>query len=226
MSDWDYSIIGANLTVLVSGLWTTVLLTVLSIVIGSVVGALVAIATLLRTPLRVLAFIYLETFLSIPVLVLLIWLYYVLPYVSSAFVLSGFAVSVIGLSLSLSAFVADIVRAGIKSVPRGQLDAALILGVPSLIAWRRIVFPQALQTMRPALMGQFITTYKFSTLASVVTVGELLHEGQLIIAQTYRPVEIYSVIAVFFVVTIIPLNLMTRFLARRSRRPLSGIQAL
>src|ERR1700733_13411407 len=159
--NWDFSIISSNFPALVLGLSITIALTLSSIFIGTIVGGFVAILSLLRTPLRFAADVYVEIFLSVPLLVLLIWLYYVLPFVSPMFVLSGFTVSVIGLSLSLSAFVADIVRAGIRSIPRGQLEAALILGVPSIVAWTRIVLPQAIQTMGPALIGQFITTYKF-----------------------------------------------------------------
>lgn len=206
----------SNIDSLLDGLKVTISLTVLSIAAGSILGAVIALLSLMTSAFRYLAYAYIELFLSVPALVLLIWLYYVLPFVSPALMLPGFAVSVLGLSLSLSAFVAEIIRAGIATVSKGQLEAALILGVPRIVAWRRIVFPQALRTMWPALFGQFITTYKFSTLASVVAVGELLHTGELVIAQTYQPIEVYSVIALFFIVTIIPLNLLSRSLTRPS----------
>lgn len=213
---WDAAVITTNLPTLVGGLLVTISLTLLTITLGTLIGGMVALGTLMKPPVRYLAFIYIEFFLSMPALVLLIWMYYVLPFFSSFLVWSGFAVALLGLSLSLSAFVAEIVRAGIASVSRGQLETALILGIPKVSAWRYIVLPQAVRTMWPALLGQFITTYKFSTLASVVTVGELLHNGELVIAQSYRPIEIYSTIAIFFVVTIIPLNFLSRKLSKPS----------
>jgi polar amino acid transport system permease protein len=213
---WDAAVIITNLPTLISGLLVTISLTLLTITLGTIAGGLAAFGTLMKSPIRYLAFVYIEFFLSMPALVLLIWMYYVLPFFSSFLVWSGFSVAVLGLSLSLSAFVAEIVRAGIASVSRGQLETALILGIPRVSAWMHIVLPQAVRTMWPALLGQFITTYKFSTLASVVTVGELLHNGELVIAQSYRPIEIYSVIAIFFVATIVPLNFLSRKLSKLS----------
>ena len=203
---------------LFQGAITTVVLTGISIVCGSMLGIFVGIASSLNSPVRYFARFYIEIFLGLPVLVLLIWIYYVLPIMGRNFAFSSFWSAVFALSLSLSGFVAEIIEGGFRSIPRGQLDAAYMLGISRYNAIRHVILPQAITVMWPALVVQYITTYKFSTLASVIAVNEILHIGGLIIQETYRPVEVYTMIAVFFVVTVYPLNALARRLHTRLDR--------
>lgn len=196
-------------------LLVTIALTTVSILLGSAVGVLVGTISALRSPIRFLARIYIELFLGLPVLVILIWLYYVLPYFGRQFAFDPFWTATLALSLSLSGFVGEIIDGGFKAIPRGQLEAAFMLGLDRYQAVRYIILPQAIGVMWPALAVQYITTYKFSTLASVIGVNEILHVGSQIIQETYRPLEVYTVIALLFAATVYPLNVLARHLQKR-----------
>ena len=215
---WDFSVVWRNLPLFAHALRVTVELSVLSILLGSALGFLLGVGALSRTAfVSIPSRLVIELFLALPALVIIIWLYFCLPLVIPNLVLSGFLTSVLGLGLSLSAFVAQIVGAGINTVPRGQLEAAYCLGMTKIQTIRHILVPQVFRKMLPPLMGQYITCYKFSTLASVVAVPELLHSGSNLIAVTYRPLEIYTAIAVIFVITVLPMNYAASRFERTAR---------
>jgi len=208
---WDFSVVFSHLDAFKSALILTLALTGASIIIGTVLGVFSGVAVLSKkTYIRILARSYIETFLALPVLVIIVWIYYVIPVIFPGLILNGFTSAIVGLSLSLSAFVAEIVRAGIGAIHTGEVEVAYCLGMNKVKTLRYIVMPQAVKKMWPPLMGQYITCYKMSTLASVVAVNELLHVGGIIIAQTYRPIEIYTAIAIIFVATVVPVNILTR----------------
>lgn len=204
-----FEVILDNLPALGKAFLITLELSFLGILFGTILGITLGFLTISRSnALRYFAKSFTEIFLSIPLLVLIIWIYFTLPYINNSFSLSGFNASLIAISFSLSAFVSEIIRTGIRSIPKGEIEVALTCGMKKKqIVWF-IIIPQVIKQIWPALMGQYITTYKFSTLASIVAVNELLHTGSLIISQTYRPLEIYTTIAVLFIITILPLNLL------------------
>lgn len=213
--DWNFSIIWNNLVPLLLAFLRTIGISAGSIIFGTLIGVLLGILSLISLGfLSWLAKLFIELFLALPTLVVLIWLYYSLPLMIPNFLLDGQSCAVLGLSLSLSAFVAEIIRGGINSVPLGEIEVAYCTGMSRLQAIRYILLPQVIRRSWLPLMGQYITTYKFSTLASVIAVPEILHTANSIIAQTYRPLEIYSVVAVMFVITVIPLNLLLRRIQR------------
>jgi polar amino acid transport system permease protein len=197
---WDFSLVMKYMPFLLKGAIVTIELTILTIVIGTLLG--IIFAMLLRSKivaLRWFARVYVEVFLAIPVLVLLVWLYYCLPILLPRFTLDSFSTAVIGLTLSLTAFVAEIVRGGIDSVPFGQIEAGLTVGLSMKQVYRHIILPQALRTMTPPLLTQYITVLKLSSLASVIAVYELLHSGQTLITHTFRPLEVYTIVALIYV---------------------------
>ncbi len=215
---WDFSVVWNNLILFARAWAVTVELSVLSILLGTGLGLVLGVGSLNRSKwVNIPSRVVMEIFLALPALVIIIWLYFCLPLLPPRLVLSGFVASVFGLGLSLSAFVAQIVRAGINTVQNGQLEVAYCLGISKTQAIWHILIPQAFRKMLPPLMGQYITCYKFSTLASVVTVPELLHAGSNLIAVTYRPLEIYTAIAVIFFVTVVPLNYAVTWLEKTSR---------
>jgi polar amino acid transport system permease protein len=212
---WNFSIVRNHILPLLFAFLTTIQISIGSIIIGVIIGMLLGVLSVSTTKVLVWGSrIFIELFLSLPALVLLVWLYYSLPLLFPDFILSGLFCSMLGLGLSLAAFVAEIVRGGINAVPRGQIEVAYCTGMSQMETIEYILMPQVLRKSWPPLMGQFITTYKFSTLASVIAVPEVLHTANSIIAQTYRPLEIYSAIAILFVVTVIPLNVMLRRVQR------------
>jgi polar amino acid transport system permease protein len=126
--------------------------------------------------------------------------------------LSAFWASVVALSLHMSAYVAEIVRAGIASVDKGHIDAAKILGLNYFQIMRRIILPQALRRMLPPLVNNFADILKLSALASVIGVYELLHSVENVIMNNFRPLEMYSALAVVYFMLIFPVA----FVARRA----------
>jgi len=214
--NWDFSVVWDNFGALEVAFYKTLYISFASIFIGTILGIFFALCSILRPIwIKVISRTMVECFLALPSLVLIIWIYYCLPLIDPIFTLSGEMAAILGLGLSLSAFVAEIIRAGINSVPSGQMEVAYCLGFTHSQAIRNILLPQAIRQMWPPLMSQYITCYQFSTLASIVTVQELLHTGNNIIMQTFRPLEIYTAIAIIFILTIVPLNI----LARRLERP-------
>jgi polar amino acid transport system permease protein len=192
------------------GLWTTIYISAASIVLGTIAGALLAVLRRAHTPLpRALAKGFIEILLALPVLVLLVWAYYCLPLILPIR-LSPEVTAIIVLSLSLSAFAAETIRSGIEAIPRGQIEAAEAFRLSRYTIYRYIVFPQALRLILPALVSQFVTCIKLSTMASVIAVYEVLHTANNIVSRTFRPLEIYTLLALLFVALILPTNLLAR----------------
>ncbi|GAA6616557.1 amino acid ABC transporter permease [Scytonema sp. NUACC26] len=223
--DWNLSVFWNNLLPLYLAFLTTAWISVASIALGTVLGVILGVLSIISFNLiSWLARLLIELFLAIPTLVLLVWLYYSLPLIIPGLVIEGQSCAILGLSLSLSAFVAEIIRGGINSISVGEIEVAYCTGMTRLEAIRYILIPQVVRKSWPPLMGQYITTYKFSTLASVIAVPEILHTANSIIAQTYRPLEIYSAVAIVFTITIIPLNILLRQVQRVKQ--LGGIEKI
>ena len=211
MYTWDWSIISAYKSVFIEGALVTLWLTLLVAIFGTILGVILAL--LKRSDNPVIAYltkIYIELFRSIPILVLLIWIFYVLP-LFIPLRLSPFIAALIALSLHLSAFVAESVRAGIESIPKNQFESGLALGLGYWQIMGKIIFPQALKNIIPNLLGLYITELKNSSLASIIAVNELLHRANILISNTYRPLEIYTTVAIAYLIIIIPFVLLVRY---------------
>jgi polar amino acid transport system permease protein len=208
---WNFPVIFNSFFPLLLALLTTIWIGIASIIFGTVIGIALGVMSLnSQSLISWAAKAFIELFLALPTLIILVWLYYSLPLIIPGLVIDGQTCAILGLSLSLSALVADIIRSGINAVPPGEIEVAYCTGLTKSQAIRHILMPQVIQRAWLPLMGQYINTYKFSTLASVIAVPEILHTANAIIAQTYRPLEIYSIVAFLFSATIIPLNLLLR----------------
>jgi len=185
-----------------------------SLAIGVVLGLVLGMMRSSRLSLlRLPAGFYVELFRSTPVLVQLVWIYYALPILSG--VQMGNLISLlVGLGLHSAAYFAEIFRAGIASIDRGQMDAAKAIGMRYAQAMRRIILPQATRRMIPPFINEFATLMKLTTLGSVLAVPELLHESENLINNTYRPLEVYSVLAVAFLVIIYPFIYISQHVER------------
>jgi polar amino acid transport system permease protein len=208
---WDYQVVFYRAAV------TTVEITIGSLAIGLVLGLTLGMMRLSRrVALRWPAAFYIETFRSTPVLVQLVWIYYALPVLSG--VQMGNVTSLlVGLGLHAAAYFAEIFRAGILSVDRGQMDAAKAIGMRYFQAMRRIILPPAIRRMIPPFINEFATLMKLTTLGTVLAVAELLHESENLINNTYRPLEVYTVLAVAFGVIIFPIIYLSQRLERALR---------
>jgi polar amino acid transport system permease protein len=188
---------------LLEGLRVTVLLSALCLAASGVLGLIVAFARLSRIWLfRIVAGLYVDFFRGTPLLVQLLWVYYTLPILFPALLLSPLQTALVGLTLNLSAFVGEIYRAGILSIGRGQREAALALGMSPWQAMRRVILPQSVRRVIPPLGSIWVALFKDTAIVSVIAVPELMYQGKVLSIETYRPLEIYTAVAlIYFVVT-------------------------
>lgn len=207
---FDWSIIFQNADLLWSGLLITLYYTVVTTVLGLVVALFVALAQLAPVaPVAWAGRLFVEFFRNVPLLVWLLWSYYALP-IFAGINISKQAAGMLALSLYGAAYYAEILRAGIQSLDRGQPDAARALGMSGVQAMRRIILPQALRRMVPPLAGQTIIQMKNTTLLSVITVPDLLYQAGYIASFTYRPMEVYTAVGIIFLLILIPSNWLAR----------------
>ncbi len=177
---------------LAHALLVTILLSVLCMLFATVIGITVAIGrTYGGRVLGALLAFYVDTMRAVPQLVLLIWTYFALPLVVGL-PLSSMSAAVIALSLHLGAYAAETVRAGLTSVRRGQMRAALALGMGAGQAIRTVILPQALIRMLPPFGSLMVNAVKDSAIASVIAVPELLRQSQVVTGVTYRSFEVYT----------------------------------
>ncbi|MFK0692115.1 amino acid ABC transporter permease [Mesorhizobium sp. IMUNJ 23033] len=212
---FDPSIVLANWDILAYGLLITLKYTFYTCAIGLTIGLFVALLQL--TPWRLSRWtgrIWVEFFRNIPLLVLLMWIYYALP-IFLQIQIGKETAGILGLGFYASGFYAEILRAGIQSIDRGQTDAAVALGMGYIQRMKRIILPQALRRMVPPLVGQTIMQLKNTTLLSVLTIPDLLYQAGYIASFTYRPMEVYTVIGAIFILILFPLSALSRRFERK-----------
>ena len=210
MYEWDFSLLWTYKTLLLQGIGYTLLFTAICVVGGLAVGLIAGLGRLssnkwITAPLRA----FVEVFRCTPVLVQLVWFYYALP------VLTGIEMSApmaAGICLSLygGAFYSEIIRGGIISIDPGQTEAGQAIGMTRFQVMRRIILPQAFKRMVPPLMSQSIMQLKNTSLLSVLAVPDLLYQGQVIAHDTYRPLEVYTFIAVAYFIILLPATMWAK----------------
>ncbi len=207
-----------NLLFLAGGLKYTLLLSITAIIVSVVVGLLVALPGLSSNPVwRAFNRVYVEVVRAVPILVLILWVYYGLPIVMGIAV-SVFWAGVIALALSDSAFEAEIFRAGIQSIDRGQLEAADSLGLGYIDRMRYVVLPQAIRRVLPPLGNQLVYMLKMSSLVSVIGMEELTRRANELVTSQYRPLEIYTVLVLEYLILILVVSAGVRWFERRLER--------
>jgi polar amino acid transport system permease protein len=203
--DWQLSLILEYWPAFLNGFILTMKLTIVTIVCGTVLGYILGILLSLKSayakPLKVLINIYIAFFGWLPLLVLMVWMYYFLPVLFDVR-FDGLTVSYIALSLNLAAFIADVIRGAIEEIPNTYIDAGKAIGMPFPLILRRIIFPEIVRISLPAMVALYINQFKWTTLASVLGVSELLHTADTIMIQTYRSLEAYTAIAVIYLVVV------------------------
>jgi polar amino acid transport system permease protein len=210
MYHWHFEVLWDYRSAFLNGALVTAELTGVAFVIATIGGLLIAFARLSRyRSLRAPAAFYVELFRSTPALVQLVWIYYALP-ILTGIQLSAFTSVAIGLGLHTVAYFSEIFRGGILSIERGQMDAAKAVGMSRRQAMWRIILPQAVRRMVPPFMNETASLVKLTTLGSMLAVYELLHSSNNLITETYRPLEIYTALAVIFAVIIYPVIFLSR----------------
>ena len=211
---WDFAILGKYSHLFWLGLGWTIAYTIGTILLGTLLGLLVGILRLGRLPVIDWFLIaYIELFRCTPLLVQIIWFYYAFPVVIGVNIPAHVA-AVTVLSLYGGAFYAEIVRGSIESVHRGQWDAARALGLSSWRVLRLVILPQALKPMMAPYVNQSVTQLKNTSLVSVIAVPDLVYNATLITAETDRPLEVYTIVALIYFAILFPATLVARRLER------------
>ena len=204
-----------NLEFLISGLGITLSISLLSIFFSLIIGFLISIPGLSKNKFFIYSNrIYIEFFRSIPLLVLILWVYYGLPVIFGIS-LSAFFAGIISLSLSDSAFEAEIFRAGLQSIGIGQKDAAKSLGLNKYQEMRLIIFPQAIRVILPAIGNQFVYVLKMSSLVSIIGLADLTRKANELVVTEYRPLEIYTFLVLEYFVLILIISYFIRKLEKK-----------
>jgi polar amino acid transport system permease protein len=204
-----------NLRFLVSGLGMTLSLSLTAMAISTLLGLLVALPGLSeRRWLRVINRVYVETIRSVPILVMILWVYYGLPVVAGI-AIGVFWAGVIALAVSDSAFQAEIFRAGVQSIHKGQVEASRALSLSYADMMRFVILPQAIRRILPALGNQFVYVLKMSSLVSVIGMQELTRKANELVVTEYRPLEIYTILVLEYLALVLVVSAGVRWMERR-----------
>jgi polar amino acid transport system permease protein len=210
---WD--VVPNNLDFLMSGLQLTLIISAVTLVLAMIGGLAIALLDMSRwRVLRIIGITFGEIIRNTPILVQLLWVYYVLP-IAFDIAIGSLAALIIGLSVYQSAFISEVYRSGIQAVPKGHREAAQVLGLTPLQTLRRIVLPQAIRMTLPPLASNFVQLIKFSSLGAVISVSEITRRGMELSSSTFRPLEIFTFIAVVYFFICWPLTMAIRFWERR-----------
>lgn len=213
----DLSVVRDYGPVFLEGLAMTTFLTFVVILLAGVLAIPIALARLSdKRLIRWPADFYVEFIRATPLILQLIYIYYVLP--SAGIRLEPVSAAIIGLTINYSAFMSEVYRSGIQAVPKSQYEAARSLGLRPSITFVKVVFPQAFRIVVPALGNYLIALFKDTALASVVTVQELMFSGQIIAARNYQYFTVYTVTAILYFAVGYPAALVVRRLERWSQR--------
>lgn len=214
---WRFDVALENLPLLLSGLGMTCLLTLLAMAIGIAGGVMLALMRLAPTwILRWPAYAFTELFRTTPLLVQVVWVFSVLP-LTIGITLSPFFSGLVALGLNVAAFMSEIFRAGITSLSIGQFHAGYALGMTRMQCLRRIVLPQAALRTVPPMAGMWVALFKDTSILAAIGVAEMMTQARVIAADTYRPLEIYTLVAVVYFLLTWPQSLGAQYLFERFR---------
>jgi His/Glu/Gln/Arg/opine family amino acid ABC transporter permease subunit len=195
---FDWSVVWQHRDALITGTATTILLTVATMAIAVPCGIVVAILRLYGwAPVRALATAYVEFFRNLPLILVVFWAFYVLP-ILTGLGLPPLSTGLAALALNVTAYNAETFRAGINSIRRGQVEAAMALGMNRVQALRRVVVPQALRRILPVLASTWVSLFKDTSLVSVIAVTELAYVSMQIRAQSFRVLEMLTAMAAIY----------------------------
>ena len=222
---WGWNIIDpssveglTNLKFLISGITITIYISVISIILAMIIGLVVALPSLSNNKfLSYFNIAYVEIVRAIPLLVLILWIYYGLP-IMTGISFSPFVSGIIALTISESAFQAEIFRAGINSINKGQYEVASSLGMNFWKKMRLVILPQAIKVVLPALGNQFVYVLKMSSLVSIIGIADLTRKANELVVSTYRPLEIYTFLILEYLILILIVSYFVRKLEKKLER--------
>ncbi len=209
-----------NIKFLLGGFGSTILLSLIAVSLSMVLGLIVALPGMSsRRWLRIPSRVYIELVRAVPLLPMLFWVFYGLPVVLKSMGINisidPFWGAIIALAVSDSAFTAEIYRAGIQSIPKGQVEAGQTIGLTYAQNMRYVILPQAIRRILPPLANQFIYIVKMSAFASVIGMQELTRRANELVVTEYRPLEIYTLLIVEYLLLVLIISAFVRWLERR-----------
>jgi polar amino acid transport system permease protein len=213
--DLDFSPLIDSWRFLASGLGLTILLSVASVLCSFALGLAVALGRMygpawLRAPLV----FYIDSMRAIPVFVVLVWIYFAVPIISG-YSFDPFWAALTGITIHVAAYVAEVVRAGITSIRKGQIQAGLAIGMSGAQIVRKVLLPQATVRMLPAFGSIVSVTIKDTAIAAVIAVPELMRQAETVAGQSYRPIEVFTTVMVIYFLLIFPVTrLIDRYYIR------------
>jgi len=210
-----FDVVTSNLGFLLSGIKATLLVTVAALAVGLIIGLVVALGRMSRRRwVYAPATVYIEVFRNTPALVQLIWVYYCLPILTGINMNAPISCT-LALAVNGAAYIAEIIRGGIQGVDRGQVEAARTLGMSYAQTMRKIVLPQAFRRMIPPFVNESVSVLKFSSLVSVLGVADLTYQAQVLSTTTFRPIEIFTFLAIVYFVICTIISYCARLLEIR-----------
>lgn len=200
---------------LLQGLYYTLLVSVVGLIIGFVLGAIFGLGRISRSKIVYgISTAYVELLRGTPVLVQAIWIYFALPLIIG-FNIPSLTAGIIVIGLNSGAYIAEIVRGAVQSVEKGQMEAGRSLGLSQHLTMRYVIWPQAFKRMIPPLGNQFIISIKDTSLLSVILVPELIFQGRLVASNHFNAVEIYTTVAIFYLVITLTLSKVLNIMEKR-----------
>lgn len=213
----NFDVVAEYWHVFLRGLGLTVFLTVVTMVLATLLAIPVALARISKARLiRWPANIFVEFMRATPLILQLIYIYYVLPMAGVK--LNPISAAIVGLTLHYAAYLSEVFRGGIESISKGQMEAALSLGLPPWRAFHKVIMPQAVRVVLPTLGNYLISLFKDTSLASVVTVQELMFSGQIIAARNFQYFTVYTVTAILYFAVCYPSGLLVRALEVHTKK--------
>ena len=219
--EFNIFVIKQNWHLLAEGALMTIKMCSASLVLGAILGLVLCCGKMRRRGVffRISA-VFIDVFRTLPELVPLIWIYSVGPLIFN-FTITSTGAAILALTLLGGAFLAEIFRAGVEAVPRGQYEAARSVGIPPFWMWSVIIVPQAARMMTPPFMNFLCDLIKGSSLLSAIGVAELAYQATVISGETFRYLEIFTVAGVFYFLIIFPISMIARVRERQLKEALA-----
>ena len=203
----------------------TLLLALCGLFFACILGLIFGLLSVLKSRVcNIISTIFVDVIRGVPMIVLAYFIFFGIPYLLNTIIgiggitLSALQAGTIALALNCGAYMAEIIRAGIQSVDKGQMEAARSLGLPYWKAMRKVVLPQAIRTMIPSIINQFIITLKDTSILSIIGFPELVNSAKNVVANTFNAFAVWGIVAVMYLIVITILSRVAKLLERRLNR--------
>lgn len=214
----DFSQIVPYIPFMLEGIWVTLQLVIVALIFGFILGTLLALVKIMNNRvLRFLADAYTSIFRGTPLILQLMIIYFAVPQLTG-YDIPTFLAGVLAFGLNSAAYISEIIRAGIQAVDKGQMEAAMALGIPYKPAMKDLILPQAMKNILPALMNEFITLTKESALVSTISYMDLMRRAQVVGSDIYRNFEPLLFVGLIYYLLVMGLTLIGRKIEKRLRQ--------